>query len=69
MSERRPTRGINPRVREPVRLPDPPTTDDLVTVLAQGDRNNLRRLVKLLAFREIFVSTTPSKVRPHGARS
>jgi hypothetical protein len=52
MSERRPTRGINPRVREPVRLPDPTTDDDLVMVLARSNRDDLRRLAKLLAEHE-----------------
>jgi hypothetical protein len=49
MADRRPTRGINQRVREPVRLPDPTATDDFVGVLNRSDRDDLRRLAKLLA--------------------
>ena len=49
MGDRRPTRGINQRVREPVRLPDPTTNEDLETFLTRSDREDLRRLAQLLA--------------------
>ena len=48
MGDRRPTRGTNLRAREPVRLPDPSVEEDIAAFIARSDRDDLRRLAKLL---------------------
>ena len=49
MEDRRPTRGINPRVREAVgRSPDPLYDTELLSLLTRGKPKDLKRIAELL---------------------
>ena len=66
MGDRRPTRGINPRVREAVGCSRDPLYDtELLSLLTRGKPNDLKRIAELLGQEDL----QPSGRKPSARRN